>query len=69
MDYGQEKLSDPLELELPVVVNHYVVAGNQTQVLCRSSQCSNPLSHLFRLPISQLLFTKDYFQNSPRTRT
>lgn len=34
-------LSDPLELELRMVVNYYVGAGNQTRVLCKGSKCSN----------------------------
>lgn len=33
----QRRASDPLDLELHVVVSHYVGAGNQTQVLCKSS--------------------------------
>lgn len=30
----------PLELELQIVVSHYVGAGNLTQVVWKSSQCS-----------------------------
>ena len=32
--------SDPLELVIGVVVSHHVGVGNQTQVLCKSSQSS-----------------------------
>lgn len=35
----------PWELELQGVVNHHVSAGNQTQVLSKSSQSSQQLSH------------------------
>lgn len=34
----QKGMSDPLELQLTMVVNHYVSAGNWTQALCKSSQ-------------------------------
>lgn len=34
----------PLELELHTVVNYHVDAGNQTQVICKSSKCSESLS-------------------------
>jgi hypothetical protein len=42
---GQEKESDPMKLELPTVVSHsgcwhFVGAGNQTMVLCKSSKHS-----------------------------
>lgn len=39
---GQQRTFDSLELEL------HVGAGNRTWVLCRSSKCSEPLSHLHR---------------------
>ena len=42
---GQNRASDLLELELQTVVRHHTGAGNRTQVLCKSSQCSKPLSH------------------------
>lgn len=41
-----------LKLRLKVVVSCNVGAGNQTQVLCKSSKWSSPLSHLSRLTIS-----------------
>ena len=47
----------PLELELETVMSHYVDAGNQTQVLCKSSQCSYPLSHLSLTQIMSVVFT------------
>ena len=37
---GQKRVSDPLKLELQVVVSHLVGAGNQTQVLYKSNKCS-----------------------------
>jgi hypothetical protein len=42
---GQNRASDLLELELQTVVRHHTGAGNRTQVLCKSRQCSKPLSH------------------------
>lgn len=44
---GQTATSDHLELELQIVVIHYVGAGNQAQVFCKS-KCSKPLSHLLK---------------------
>ena len=32
----QRKVSEPLELELEMVVGHHVGARNQTQILCKS---------------------------------
>lgn len=37
----------PLELELSVVAGHHVGSGNQTWILCKNSQCSDPLTYLF----------------------
>jgi hypothetical protein len=37
---------NPLELELEMIVSHHVGAGNQIQVLWKSSQCAYLLSHL-----------------------
>lgn len=37
---GQKMVSDPLELELKMVVHCHVGTGNQIWVLCRSSKCS-----------------------------
>ena len=34
----QKRVLDPLELELWIVVSHYVGAGNHIQVLCKRSQ-------------------------------
>jgi hypothetical protein len=34
------------QISLQMVVSHHVIAGNQTQNLWKSSQCSQPLSHL-----------------------
>lgn len=38
---GQKMMSDPLELELLMVVSCHVGAGNQTQVLCKSNNVLN----------------------------
>jgi hypothetical protein len=43
---GQKKPLDPLELELGVVVNGHVGAGNQTWVGSKSNKCSKLRSHL-----------------------
>lgn len=37
---GQNKVLDPMELELQTVVSSYVVAGDRSEVLWKSSQCS-----------------------------
>lgn len=42
----QKKVLGPLELEFQEVVSFYAGAGNWTQILFKSSQCSEPLSHL-----------------------
>lgn len=34
------RVLDPMELELLMVVSYGVVAGNQTNVLCKRSECS-----------------------------
>lgn len=47
---GPEAL-DPLELEAQVVLRHHMGAGNQTGGLCKSSQCSYPLSWFSSLTI------------------
>lgn len=44
--------SDPLELELQVILSHHVGAGTRIQVLCKSS-----LNKLFRL-IKQTFYTQ-----------
>lgn len=43
---GQKGVSDPLELEIKTLVGCHMGAGNRPWVLCRSSQCSYPWSHL-----------------------
>jgi hypothetical protein len=35
----QKGAPNALELKLETLVSHYVGAGNQTQVLCKDSQC------------------------------
>jgi hypothetical protein len=37
---GQKRASDPLELELQMVVNCHVSSGNQIWVLWKNNQCS-----------------------------
>lgn len=46
--WGQERAFDPLGLELQMNVRYRVHAGNWTQVLRKSSQCSWPLCYLSR---------------------
>lgn len=36
----QKRASDLLKLELQMIVNGHVDAGNRTQIFCKSSQCS-----------------------------
>ena len=43
----QKRVLDPLELELQMGVSHHVGAGNWTEVLYKSSQCSELLNQLF----------------------
>ena len=45
---GWKRVSDPLELELWVMVSHRVSGRNQTWVLCKSNKNPKPLSHLLR---------------------
>ena len=45
-DTPEEGINIPLQM----VVSHHVVAGNWTQDLWKSSQCSYPLSHLSNPP-------------------
>lgn len=37
-------MSGPMGLEFQVVVSHCVSSGDQTQILCKNSKCSYPLS-------------------------
>jgi hypothetical protein len=46
---GQKRASDSLELELEAIVSHHIADKNQTQVLCKSRQCSKPPSLLSSL--------------------
>lgn len=48
---GQKKTTDPLQLELQMLVDHSVGAEDQTQVLCRSSSLQ-----LEKNPFISLLF-------------
>lgn len=36
---GQKEVSDPVKLEIQVVVSCHTGAGHQTQVICKSSKC------------------------------
>ena len=45
MSESQKRMSDPLGLELQVVVSYHVDAGSWSQVLCKSNKCSLLLSH------------------------
>lgn len=40
-----EEASEPPELELKTAVSCHVGARNQTWILLKNSQCSQPLSH------------------------
>jgi hypothetical protein len=42
----QKRISDPLGLKLQTAVHPHVGAGDQTWVLWKNSQCSQPLGHL-----------------------
>lgn len=58
----------PLELELQVIVNHHVHTGKWTQVCCKNSQCSYPLSYfpspiLFLFPVSS---SSGYWPETPK---
>lgn len=78
---AQKKVLDPLELELWVLVSHYVGAGNRVQVLCKSNKSSKPMTCLcwsITVPFSLLFFIKIFFMqyilimlfsslNSPRS--
>ena len=44
--WGQKKVSDPLALELQMVVICHVGVGECTRLLCKSSQCFQQLNHL-----------------------
>ena len=43
---ARRRLSDPLGLDLWMVVSHSVGSRNQTWVLCKSNKCSKPPSCL-----------------------
>ena len=50
----RKRASDPLELELQMVVSHCVVLG--IQVLSKSIKCFRSLSLLFRSPKTRFMF-------------
>ena len=50
-----EEAIGSFKAELQMVVSHHVGAGNQTSVPWKSSQCSQWLSHLSGLKLTQLL--------------
>lgn len=43
---GQQRASDSIELRLQIVVIYHVGTGNKSQVLYKSSNCRQLLSHL-----------------------
>lgn len=55
---SQKRASDPLKLELQVAVRCHVSAENQTWVLKRRSQCSQPLGHLSSLSAVLKIYSK-----------
>ena len=54
-----KRTSDPLKLELQMVMTCLASAGNQMWVLCMISKCLWPWSHLFGL--GKWIFTEVYF--------
>lgn len=67
---GQKREWDPLELELWIILNLQMSAGNQTQVPCRSSK-SNALNHCAISAILILVFYLGSFgraTNAPNHR-
>lgn len=62
---GQKGSMDPLELELWMVVNHHVGAGNRTQVLSKTTELSLQPKHA--LTLEKYRMTKHFtvFQSSP----
>lgn len=54
---GQKRVSDPLRLELQMVVSCHMDSGNWAWVLCKSSQCSKLLGHLSRPHFYYLLLS------------
>ena len=53
----KKKVYSILELELRMALSYCVGAGNQTEVLWKSSHCSYPVSHLSRAHSSVSLLT------------
>lgn len=61
---GQNRMSDPLELKLQMVVGCSIGTGNQTQVLWKNSHCSYPLNHLSSISphlCIDLILARGYF--------
>lgn len=48
-------MSDPLELELQIVVNHHVGAGKKAGVLCKSNKCCLTIEAISLAPGTLLL--------------
>lgn len=61
---GQKRMSDSLEMEVQMIVNHHVAVGYPTHVLCKKTKCSSPLS-LFSSPT---VFIVQMNMNSIRSR-
>lgn len=63
---GQKGASDPLDLRLGLAASHQVGCAHQAQVLCKSSQCCQLLSHLSgpRLLFKRPLFVPHYGRSS-----
>lgn len=62
---SQERVLDPLELQ--VIMSHLVGAGNWTQELCKSSQCSYPepsLQSLLRTLFSWVFHHSDGYSHT-----
>jgi hypothetical protein len=56
--------SDSLLLEFEMAVSQYVYAGNEIQVLSKSSKCSKPLSHLSSFPLFCTRVITEYLQEN-----
>jgi hypothetical protein len=46
---SQKRALDSQKLELQIVVNQNLGVEDRAQLLCKSSKCSSPLSHLSSL--------------------
>lgn len=52
----QKRVVDPLELKIQMILSFCVDIGNWTQIFCKSSMSSEPLSHLVHILNNCLLY-------------